>query len=121
MGDFDDLLNNARQKANESKTAPKTKESEPKGPIKESSGKRPDALVMVHKTQYCTCGSTWESPNPLLLVRYGRVKQQIDHWVSTYNSLPREVEEMSENVPACPTCFHSAYFDAKEVISKTRK
>ena len=117
MGDFDDLLHTARRKANESKT----KEDKTEPPLRQPTGKRPDALVMVHKTQHCACGSTWEGPNPLLLLRYGRTKQQVDHFPSSYNSLPREVEEMSENVPACPTCFHMAIFEGKQVISKKRK
>jgi len=121
MGKFDDLLGEAKQKANETKQAPKTKDAEPKGPIKESEGKRPDALVLVTKVQRCDCGSTYESPNPLLLFRYGRTKQQVDHWPSTYNALPREVEEVEEEIPTCPMCFESSQLEAKRVISKRRK
>ena len=68
--------------------------------------KMPDAVVMCHIVTTCKCGARYESPNPRIMLRYGRVSSRIKTWLNAYNYLPREMVVREEHAPTCTKCFH---------------
>lgn len=81
------------------------------GEIPRSTSPHPDSLVLIIQRQTCACGEVYELPNPTLLFDYGKVRSPVDHWMREYNSLPRRIDHVETNIPACPECFSSCWLE----------
>lgn len=70
----------------------------------------PRALVLPVVVCTCECGHVTRNINPSVIVRYDDGSQEgTVHFarrsLSRYGDLPREVKEITANVPFCEDCF----------------
>ena len=91
---------------------PDWKPSEKKWEMPKRVGKKPDALVLVNLVATCRCGEKFVTPNKRVMLRFGHSLLGIgkEMWRNEYNGLPREVEEVEDEVLACPRCFGDTSF-----------
>jgi len=75
----------------------------------------PDALVLLQREITCKCGSTYHSPNPTLLLRFGEHRKAPKEWLPRFNNLPREIYHIKEEAQACDDCFADVYIQMGEI------